>query len=317
MCEEMAELPLDLQLGLGTADGKPYERTAGQIGSGQKIGDALDVIARINHERSRSRQGRPAPRFALAIEAASGPGIGIESLHFQRRTATAERAAENEQIVAAAEASQKPKRRDVAGLECDHNFRGTKRRLALLDLELDGGGTQPAERGFFPDLRKPLLQPANCGVAFADVPMRSQSEPADHQQGDESEDDGLWGHGRRVRGKGTAREAFYMAADAGAKPAQGVIVAGPVKRGWLERCREFLYGMVGFEFERQALELRGELESAFLLITVGDMLGVPVVPPLYSLRLLPYLVPHIATWKRRVMRERDLADKEEFHLHGV
>jgi len=28
-------------------------------------------------------------------------------------------------------------------------------------------------------------------------------------------------------------------------------------------------------------------------------------------------VPNIAGWKRRVTRERDLADKEEFHLHGV
>jgi hypothetical protein len=86
---------------------------------------------------------------------------------------------------------------------------------------------------------------------------------------------------------------------------------------WLRTVREFLYGMIGYEFERQALEMRGELESAFLLITMGDMLGVPILPPLYSLRLLPYVVPQIATWKRRVMRERDLSDKEEFHLHGV
>jgi hypothetical protein len=91
----------------------------------------------------------------------------------------------------------------------------------------------------------------------------------------------------------------------------------PVKHGWLKTFREFVYGMVGYEFERQALELRGEMESVFLLITLGDLLGVPVVPPLYSLRLLPYVVPQIATWKRRVVRERDLADKEEFHLHGV
>jgi len=83
------------------------------------------------------------------------------------------------------------------------------------------------------------------------------------------------------------------------------------------RVREFIYGLYAYEFERQALEMRGELESAFMLITVGDMLGVPVLPPLYSLRLLPYLVPDIAKWKRRVTRERDLSDKEEFHLHGV
>ena len=81
--------------------------------------------------------------------------------------------------------------------------------------------------------------------------------------------------------------------------------------------REFFYGLYAYEFERQALEMRGELESAFMLITLGDMLGVPVIPPIYSLRVLPYVVPNIAQWKRRVLRERDLSDKEEFHLHGV
>ncbi len=85
----------------------------------------------------------------------------------------------------------------------------------------------------------------------------------------------------------------------------------------LRAIREFIYGMYGFEFEKQAVEMRAELESAFMLITMGDMLGVPVIPPLYSLRLLPYVVPHIATWKRRVLRERELSDREEFHLHGV
>ncbi|HYL12358.1 MAG TPA: hypothetical protein VEV41_04955 [Terriglobales bacterium] len=80
--------------------------------------------------------------------------------------------------------------------------------------------------------------------------------------------------------------------------------------------REFFYGLFAFEFERQALEMRGELESAFMLITMGDMLGVPVIPPIYALRVLPYVVPNIATWKRRVLRERDVSDKEEFHLHG-
>src|SRR5207245_4291313 len=40
-------------------------------------------------------------------------------------------------------------------------------------------------------------------------------------------------------------------------------------------------------------------------------------PPVYSLRVLPYAVPHIATWKRRVLREREFSDGEEFRLHGV
>jgi hypothetical protein len=85
----------------------------------------------------------------------------------------------------------------------------------------------------------------------------------------------------------------------------------------MSKIREFLYGMYAFEFERQAIEMRGELESVFIMLTLGDMLGVPIIPPIYSLRVLPYVVPSIQGWKRRMVRERDLADKEEFHLHGV
>ncbi|HET7678440.1 MAG TPA: hypothetical protein VFK38_11385 [Candidatus Limnocylindrales bacterium] len=88
-------------------------------------------------------------------------------------------------------------------------------------------------------------------------------------------------------------------------------------RGLLDALREFAYGMTGYEFARQALETRAALENVFMLIVVGDMLGVPVIPPYYSLRLLPLVVPQVTTWKRRVLRERDFSDEHEFHLHGV
>ena len=54
--------------------------------------------------------------------------------------------------------------------------------------------------------------------------------------------------------------------------------------------------------------MRGSMERLFMLGLFGDMLGVPVLPPYYSLRLLPYVVPQIATWKRRMLREKDVAD---------
>lgn len=54
-----------------------------------------------------------------------------------------------------------------------------------------------------------------------------------------------------------------------------------------------------------------------MAVTFGDMLGVPVIPPYYSLRLLPFVVPNIATWKRRMMRERDFTEDHEYDLHGV
>jgi hypothetical protein len=63
--------------------------------------------------------------------------------------------------------------------------------------------------------------------------------------------------------------------------------------------------------------MRASLESLFLLVTMGDLLGVPVMPPYYSLRLLPYAVPQIQGWKRRLLRERELGDQHELHLHGL
>ena len=73
-------------------------------------------------------------------------------------------------------------------------------------------------------------------------------------------------------------------------------------------AKEFVYGMAAHDMARQALKTRSSMEHLFILITMGDMLGVPILPPYYSLRLLPYVVPQIATWKRRMLREKDLTD---------
>jgi hypothetical protein len=49
-------------------------------------------------------------------------------------------------------------------------------------------------------------------------------------------------------------------------------------------------------------------EYLFMLMTIGDMMGMPIVPPYYTLRLLPYMVPNIKGWKLRMLRERDVTD---------
>lgn len=72
--------------------------------------------------------------------------------------------------------------------------------------------------------------------------------------------------------------------------------------------KSVLYGMAGHDMARFALKTRGSMEHLFILVTMGDLLGIPILPPYYSLRLLPYVVPQIATWKRRMLRERDLTD---------
>ncbi len=87
--------------------------------------------------------------------------------------------------------------------------------------------------------------------------------------------------------------------------------------GFLSALRDFFYGLSSYEFERHAVEMRASLETLFMTLTLGDIIGLPVIPPYYSLRLLPYVVPNITTWKRRILREREFSDSEEFDLHGI
>lgn len=80
------------------------------------------------------------------------------------------------------------------------------------------------------------------------------------------------------------------------------------RRGFLSKLKEITYGMAAHDTARYALRTRASMEHLFILVTMGDMLGVPILPPYYSLRLLPHVVPQIATWKRRMLREKDLTD---------
>jgi hypothetical protein len=79
------------------------------------------------------------------------------------------------------------------------------------------------------------------------------------------------------------------------------------KKLW-QNIRETVYGMAAHDMSRAALRTRASMEHLFILITMGDLLGIPILPPYYSLRLLPYVVPQIATWKRRMLREKDVSD---------
>ena len=71
---------------------------------------------------------------------------------------------------------------------------------------------------------------------------------------------------------------------------------------------EVIYGMTVYDIVRTVRRQRADLEHLFVLIAFGDMVGLPIIPPYYNLRLLPHIVPLINTWKRRMLRERDLTD---------
>jgi hypothetical protein len=85
----------------------------------------------------------------------------------------------------------------------------------------------------------------------------------------------------------------------------------------MKAVREFLYGMFLHEHVVEARERHVKLESLFLLVIFGDMVGLPVLPPYFGLRLLPYTLSALPLWKRRLLREREFGDDHDHHLHGV
>lgn len=79
-------------------------------------------------------------------------------------------------------------------------------------------------------------------------------------------------------------------------------------RSSIRALKEILYGMAIHDQVRALTRQRGSLEHLFVLISFGDLLGVPILPPYYSMRLLPFIVPLINNWRRRMLRERDIMD---------
>jgi hypothetical protein len=72
--------------------------------------------------------------------------------------------------------------------------------------------------------------------------------------------------------------------------------------------REVLYGMTIYDWVHELQKARHEKDRLFSLIVYGDLLGVPILPPYYTLRLLPYLIPTYENWRRSMLRERDFTD---------
>lgn len=79
-------------------------------------------------------------------------------------------------------------------------------------------------------------------------------------------------------------------------------------KGIRASIKRLIYGAAMHGMSRQALKSRMYFEHMFMLITLGDLMGIPILPPYYSLRILPYVVPQIKTWKRRMLKERDITD---------
>ncbi|NWG03813.1 MAG: hypothetical protein HXY44_13255 [Syntrophaceae bacterium] len=79
-------------------------------------------------------------------------------------------------------------------------------------------------------------------------------------------------------------------------------------KDYLKPIREIIYGLTLHEMDLETKKARGNLDQLFMLVVFGDLVGLPLLPPYYSMRLLPYIIPSLERWKRSVLRERDLTD---------
>jgi hypothetical protein len=71
---------------------------------------------------------------------------------------------------------------------------------------------------------------------------------------------------------------------------------------------EVFYGFAVHELDLEMRKERGHTDNLFMLMIFGDLVGLPLLPPYYSLRLFPYVIPNLEGWRKRVLREKDLTD---------
>ena len=79
-------------------------------------------------------------------------------------------------------------------------------------------------------------------------------------------------------------------------------------KGLSKAVREIAYGLMLHEMDLEMKKEKGHLDNLFMLVVFGDLIGLPVLTPYYSMRLLPHIVPSLQRWKRRLLREKDLTD---------
>ena len=287
----IGERNVNLEMRLGAAHGQTLHCEAGALGLRQQCIDLNEPIcASIVHDDVtgfRSLAYQPF-RWHAPERLATGPARDIERFDLEFGE-PAQYAADNEGVAPAAAAAERPHPGHIARLKEDDQGRAGERGLAIADHHLDGARAEPPHSGALAEHRQAALHPLHKHAAPTDIPDRAGGKPGNERNRGNSDD---FRHG-------------------------GPDDSTPGPRQWSRVLREFIYGMTSYEFVQQALEMRASMQKLFLVGVFGDMLGVPILPPYYGLRLLPWVVPEIEAWKREVLRERELGSSHEHHLHGL
>lgn len=77
---------------------------------------------------------------------------------------------------------------------------------------------------------------------------------------------------------------------------------------WLNTIKMYVKGFFLHGFLDGINAQKRRLDEAIIFCLFGQFIGVPGLFNYYHLRLLPYYIGQLHSWKRRVLRERDFFD---------
>ncbi len=78
--------------------------------------------------------------------------------------------------------------------------------------------------------------------------------------------------------------------------------------GFIQAIKDFLYGFLLHGMVSGVYGRKAQVEDLFILFTLGETIGVPVLPGFYSLRLIPYYTARFPHWKKKILKPKDLLD---------
>ncbi len=80
-------------------------------------------------------------------------------------------------------------------------------------------------------------------------------------------------------------------------------------RQTIQVVRQFLWGFFFFEMFHELQKEKARYSDAVNLVVVGELLGLPLMNSVITLRLLPYLLPELDGWKHRQLAETDIIEE--------
>lgn len=73
--------------------------------------------------------------------------------------------------------------------------------------------------------------------------------------------------------------------------------------------REFFLGMFYLDLYKDTVKFARKYNDLLNFVVLGEILGIPILSNVTTLRLIPYMYRDLIIWKVRMMRDREATDE--------